>query len=85
MEKGIRVEQVVKARENLRQQGIRACYFLQFGYPGEAWEDIESTVDLVRDTRPDDIGVSVAYPLPGTKFFRQVRGATGRENQLVRQ
>jgi radical SAM superfamily enzyme YgiQ (UPF0313 family) len=71
------VEQVAKARENLRQEGIRACYFLQFGYPGETWEDIQSTVDLVRNTRPDDIGVSVAYPLPGTKFFQQVEAQLG--------
>jgi radical SAM superfamily enzyme YgiQ (UPF0313 family) len=77
MEKGIRVEQVAQARENLRQEGIRACYFLQFGYPGETWEDIQSTVDLVRDTRPDDIGVSVAYPLPRTKFFKQVQAQLG--------
>jgi anaerobic magnesium-protoporphyrin IX monomethyl ester cyclase len=77
MEKGIRVEQVAQARANLRQQKIRACYFLQFGYPGETWEDIKSTVNLVRDTRPDDIGVSVAYPLPGTKFFKQVQAQLG--------
>jgi radical SAM superfamily enzyme YgiQ (UPF0313 family) len=77
MEKGIRVDQVPKARENLRKEGIRACYFLQFGYPGETWEDIQSTVELVRDTRPDDIGVSVAYPLPGTKFFQQVQAQLG--------
>lgn len=77
MDKGIRVEQVPKARENLRNNGIRACYFLQFGYPGETWEDIQSTVELVRNTRPDDIGVSVAYPLPGTKFFQQVQAQLG--------
>jgi len=77
MEKGIRVEQVAKARAHLRKEKIRACYFLQFGYPGETWEDIASTVSLVRDTRPEDIGVSVAYPLPGTKFFRQVQTQLG--------
>jgi anaerobic magnesium-protoporphyrin IX monomethyl ester cyclase len=77
MEKGIRLDQVPKARENLRKEGIRAGYFLQFGYPGETWEDILSTVELVRDTRPDDIGVSVAYPLPGTKFFQQVQAQLG--------
>lgn len=73
MEKGTRVEQFSMARENLRAEGIRACYFLQFGYPGETWEDIQKTVDLVRSTHPDDIGVSVSYPLPGTKFFERVK------------
>lgn len=77
MDKGMRVDQVPKARENLRRERIRACYFLQFGYPGETWEDIQSTVELIRDTRPDDIGVSVAYPLPGTKFFQQVQSQLG--------
>jgi anaerobic magnesium-protoporphyrin IX monomethyl ester cyclase len=77
MEKGTRVEQVATARENLRREGIRACYFLQFGYPGETWDDIQSTIDLVRDTRPDDIGVSVSYPLPGTKFFKRVQTQLG--------
>jgi radical SAM superfamily enzyme YgiQ (UPF0313 family) len=77
MDKGTRVEQIAKARANLRAQGIRACYFLQFGYPGETWEDIRKTVALVRETRPDDIGVSVSYPLPGTRFFERVQAQLG--------
>jgi anaerobic magnesium-protoporphyrin IX monomethyl ester cyclase len=77
MDKGTRVDQVAKARENLRHEGIRACYFLQFGYPGETWHDIQNTIRLVRDTRPDDIGVSVSYPLPGTKFSERVQAQLG--------
>lgn len=79
MDKGTRVDQIAKARENLRREGIRACYFLQFGYPGETWHDIQSTIKLVRDTRPDDIGVSVSYPLPGTKFFDRVQAQLGEK------
>jgi radical SAM superfamily enzyme YgiQ (UPF0313 family) len=77
MEKDLRVEQIYRARENLRAHGIRACYFLQFGYPGEEWADIQRTVRMVRETRPDDIGVSVAYPLPGTKFYDLVEAQLG--------
>jgi len=79
MDKGTRVEQIAKARENLRHEGIRACYFLQFGYPGETWQDIQNTIRLVRDTRPDEIGVSVSYPLPGTKFFDRVQAQLGEK------
>jgi len=79
MDKGTRVDQIAKARENLRRVGIRACYFLQFGYPGETWKDIQSTIKPVRDTRPDDIGVSVSYPLPGTKFFDRVQAQLGEK------
>ncbi len=79
MDKGTRVDQIAVARENLRKEGIRACYFLQFGYPGENWQDIQQTISLVHDTRPDDIGVSVSYPLPGTRFFDRVRAHLGNK------
>jgi radical SAM superfamily enzyme YgiQ (UPF0313 family) len=83
MEKGTRVEQVAAARENLRREGIRACFFLQFGYPGETWEDILKTIELVRKTRPDDVGVSVSYALPGTKFYERVREELGVKRNWV--
>lgn len=77
MDKGTRVAQIAQARENLLKCGIRACYFLQFGYPGETWADIQKTIELVRETQPDDIGVSVSYPLPGTRFYERVREELG--------
>ena len=73
MEKGTRVEDTYRATHQLHQVGIEVGYFLQFGYPGECWEDICKTVQMVRDNMPDDIGVSVSYPLPGTKFYERVR------------
>jgi len=79
MEKGTQVAQIPHARENLRKNGIRACFFLQFGYPGETLRDIQKTIQLVRETRPDDIGVSVSYPLPGTKFYERVRAGLGEK------
>jgi anaerobic magnesium-protoporphyrin IX monomethyl ester cyclase len=79
MDKGTRVDEIAVARENLRAEGIRACYFLQFGYPGENWQDIQKTIELVDETRPDDIGVSVSYPLPGTRFFDRVRAQLGKK------
>jgi radical SAM superfamily enzyme YgiQ (UPF0313 family) len=72
MEKDIRVEEIYAARRNLRAHGIRACFFLQFGYPGEQWSDISATIQMVRETAPDDVGVSVSYPLPGTRFHQIV-------------
>jgi anaerobic magnesium-protoporphyrin IX monomethyl ester cyclase len=38
-------------------------------------------LQLVRDCDPDDVGVSVSYPLPGTPFFERVRDRIlGRSN-----
>ena len=83
MDKGIRVEQVAQARECMRENGIRACYFLQFGYPGETWRDIAKTVQMVRRSRPDDVGISVSYPLPGTRFYARVREQLGEKTNWV--
>jgi anaerobic magnesium-protoporphyrin IX monomethyl ester cyclase len=77
MDKGLQVEEVLSARQHLRQEGIRACYFIQFGYPGETWDDVRQTIALVRETRPDDIGVSLSYPLPNTRFYERVRQQLG--------
>jgi anaerobic magnesium-protoporphyrin IX monomethyl ester cyclase len=52
MDKGTRVRDIYQARENLRRHGIRACFFLQFGYPGEGWSEIEATIRMVRETQP---------------------------------
>jgi len=79
MEKGLRVDDIRAARELLRAAGISVGFFLQFGYPGEGWNDIEATLQLVRDLAPDDIGVSVSYPLPGTRFHERVREQLGQK------
>ncbi len=77
MEKGTRVEQIYEAREKLEEAGVRVGFFLQFGYPGETRADIEKTLQMVRETMPDDIGMSVSYPLPGTKFYERVESQMG--------
>ena len=77
MDKGLHVDEVISAREQLKRQGIRTCYFLQLGYPGEQWKDIQKTIGLVRETRPDDVGISFSYPLPNTRFYSRVKEQLG--------
>jgi len=79
MEKGTQVEEIAVARARLGAVGIKAGFFIQFGYPGETFDDIMATVQLVRDTLPDAIGVSVSYPLPGTRFHAMVREQLGAQ------
>ncbi|MFL6203070.1 MAG: B12-binding domain-containing radical SAM protein [Thermoanaerobaculia bacterium] len=77
MDKGTKVARIHEARQRLKAAGIKACFFLQFGYPGETFEDILATVHMVREALPDDVGISVSYPLPGTRFFDMVREELG--------
>jgi len=77
MEKGTQVTQIYDAARQLRANGVKVAFFLQFGYPGETREDIELTLKMVRDLMPDDIGISVSYPLPGTTFYNAVKHELG--------
>jgi len=83
MEKGLCVEDIKSANHLLKSHGIDVGVFLQFGYPGETWSDIEATLQLAREIEPADIGVSVSYPLPGTRFYDRVREDLGAKQNWV--
>lgn len=77
MDKGTTVQQIGEATRLLRKHGIRVGFFLQFGYLGETDGDIDATLRMVEELQPDDIGISVSYPLPGTMFFDKVKDQLG--------
>lgn len=77
MDKGTQLEQIYEATRLLKSKGVRIAFFLQFGYPGETKADIQKTVDMVLELMPDNIGVSVSYPLPGTPFYDRVKSELG--------
>jgi len=77
MNKGTTVEQIVAGRARLKDAGIRVGFFIQLGYLGEQLSDILATRELLQVTSPDDVGVSVSYPLPGTRFHELVKAQLG--------
>ena len=79
MNKGTNIGAIVRARRLLGAHGIRVGYFIMLGYLGEDLHDILATRNLLARAQPDDVGVSVAYPLPGTKFFDSVNGQLGEQ------
>jgi anaerobic magnesium-protoporphyrin IX monomethyl ester cyclase len=80
MDKGTKVEEIYTATRLMKQKGIRVAFFLQFGYLGETQEDIDATIRMVTTLMPDEVGISVSYPLPGTKFYEKVKNQM-REKQ----
>jgi anaerobic magnesium-protoporphyrin IX monomethyl ester cyclase len=77
MNKGTTVAQILTARGRLKAQGIRVGFFIQLGYLNEQLQDILATRELLAAACPDDVGVSVSYPLPGTRFYEQVKQQLG--------
>jgi anaerobic magnesium-protoporphyrin IX monomethyl ester cyclase len=77
MNKGTTVAEILAARNRLKRVGVRVGFFIQLGYLDEELPDLLATRALVEEAQPDDIGVSVAYPLPGTKFYEKVQEQLG--------
>lgn len=83
MDKGTQVEEIHEATRLLKKRDVRVAFFIQFGYPGEEWEDIKMTIDMILKLMPDDIGISVSYPLPGTKFYEKVKSELTQKSNWV--
>jgi anaerobic magnesium-protoporphyrin IX monomethyl ester cyclase len=77
MNKGTTVEEILTARARLKGAGIRVGFFIQLGYLGEELADILATRSLLAAAQPDEVGVSVSYPLPGTRFHELVKAQLG--------
>lgn len=81
MDKGTSVQEIYEATRLIKGKGIKIAFFLQFGYLGETKEDIDSTLRMVLELMPDEVGISVSYPLPGTKFYEKVKNQLeGKQN-----
>jgi anaerobic magnesium-protoporphyrin IX monomethyl ester cyclase len=77
MNKGTTVEEILAARGRLKAAGVRVGFFIQLGYMGEELTDVVATREFLEIAQPDEIGVSVSYPLPGTKFYEAVKAQLG--------
>lgn len=73
MDKGTQLSQIYEATRLLKLKNINVAFFIQFGYLGETKEDIAKTISMIKELQPDNIGISVSYPLPGTKFYEMVK------------
>lgn len=73
MTKGTTVDQIHRAAELCREADIETYFYMMVGYPGEDWDDLQRSAAMLRETRPDDFSTTIAYPLPGTTFYEQVK------------
>jgi radical SAM superfamily enzyme YgiQ (UPF0313 family) len=66
MRKGITVQQIKDAFRMTHDACILTIAFVIIGSPTETKEDLEKTVSLIREIRPDGLQVSIMTPLIGT-------------------
>jgi len=73
LDKGTSMKHAHRALGLVRKVGMNLGIYLITGIPGEQWEDVEATADLIRITRPHDVQVSPLALYPGTRLFDRYR------------
>jgi radical SAM superfamily enzyme YgiQ (UPF0313 family)/GT2 family glycosyltransferase len=71
--KQLSLEKVEKAVEWCRELGIKIHLTFTFGLPGETIQTIEKTIEFAKRLNPDTIQFSITTPLPGTKYFKELK------------
>lgn len=79
MNKRITPIQARKAVEIAHTAGIEVGAFFIVGYPGDTNETVLQTLHFAADLPLDYLGLSMPYPLPGTKLFARVRERIDRD------
>jgi anaerobic magnesium-protoporphyrin IX monomethyl ester cyclase len=72
MAKGIKPEQAREAVEACVRAGIKAAGFFMVGYLGETEDSLLRTIRFSSRLPLDYVSYTIAYPLPGTKFYSRV-------------
>ncbi len=62
------VEEVKRAILMAKEKGLKVRAYVTYGFPGETKESVEATVKLLRETRPEQILLSLATIYPGTEL-----------------
>ncbi|CAN5536410.1 radical SAM protein [soil metagenome] len=72
MKRKTKAERVIEMVHLLKQHGIEAGMFIMLGYDGEETEDLQASVDLLKRSDPDLFLTTVAYPIKGTPYYKDV-------------
>jgi len=70
--KNISVSDCITTVKMAREEGIRTALFMNFGFPGETKEEMESTIDLSIQLNPTYAAFHLIVPFPGTDLAREI-------------
>ena len=73
MGKGISNQQTINAFKWTQKAGLIAVASIILGFPGETKETAWESVRLLRKINPDEIGIYIATPYPGTPMYDYVK------------
>lgn len=71
--KNITPEKVREAVNMAKKIGLRSAVYFIFGLPGETKETMQKTINFAKSLGADFVTMGVAQPLPGTKFYNDLK------------
>lgn len=69
MNKRQTVQEIRNGINNAKRAGIVVRVYLIVGFPGESWESVKQTVDLMLECNPEEFIIYNLIPYPGTDVF----------------
>ncbi len=79
MNKKITAQEAYHAAVAAHQAGLEVGAFFILFYPGETNQTVLNTLHFTTTLPLDYLGLTMPYPLPGTKLYERVRGQIKRE------
>lgn len=73
MDRRVDVDLVKEMIIKTKSFGIQTGTFIMLGYPKETMDDINKTVQYLKDASPDNFTITVAYPIVGTGLHDQIK------------
>ncbi|KPK36124.1 MAG: hypothetical protein AMK70_03510, partial [Nitrospira bacterium SG8_35_1] len=70
MKKRITLEQSRNAVNICRKYGVKTYGLFLIGLPWETRQMVEETIAFMKELNPNFVDVHIAYPLPGTEYYR---------------
>ncbi|MBI2041613.1 MAG: radical SAM protein [Candidatus Nealsonbacteria bacterium] len=71
--KNITIEKARDAVIMAKKTGLRTIVYFILGLPGETKETLQKTIDFAKSVGSDFVTMGVAQPLPGTKFYNDLK------------
>ncbi len=67
--KGLKIQQIIKAFKLCKSLNIKTFAYFMIGFPFETRDSLMKTIQLIKLIRPNDRYVSICMPWPGTKLY----------------
>ncbi len=84
MDRRVKVKTVKDMIQKTNAFGMESGTFIMLGYPGETEQDINETIQYLKEANPTHYTITIAYPIKGTSLYNEIENnITERPNWEV--